>query len=214
MEKYDNPASRLLKIFEQAAGRGSNGDLSIQKVWAETFGLEPQDKVKIYKHLFQLVDLIDEIRSKIEKIEDINTELYLKHLGHIERMLLSLNLNTRWLEMYKRIPETAFYNLEFCSDTLSKFYKEKEIDKKELVSLKEDVDKLNEKVLSSNSLNEELKKLILDQLELIRRSISEYSIRGTTGLRESLSRNIGEIILNYSLFFFLYASHYLKSSRS
>ncbi len=201
MEKNDNPASRLLKIMYRANELGKGlPNAPIQMVWGKIFGIGPKDTLRIYYHLFQLNTLIVEIRSKIEKIVDIDSELYLKHLGHIERMLLSPNLSARWAEMYSRIPGEAFYSLEVCSNTLSKFYKEKEIDEKELKGLRDDVDKLNEKVLSSDSLNEELKILILDQLELIRRAISEYSIRGTAGLKESLTRSIGEIVINNSLF--------------
>ena len=115
-------------------------------------------------------------------------------------MLLSPKLSARWSEWYGRVPGEAFFNLEVCSDTLSKIYKEKEIDEKELKKLKDDIGKLYEKVYASTSLNEYLRTLILDQLELIRRAILEYRIRGVTGLRESLTTSLGEVHLNMPLF--------------
>lgn len=89
-------------------------------------------------------------------------------------------------------------NLAHCAEALS-CYDEKPIDDNELTSLDNDIADLFNKV-SDGTIDPELRIIILDLLEAIRRSISEYKIRGANGIRDHLAYCLGKVLQNKDLF--------------
>lgn len=196
MSKQSNPAERLYSILDQAR-RHQQG--SALQIWAEVFEIDldsPEGTRKAIRQIALMHDLVEDIRGKIRAM-DTNQNLYLRRFDKIEQAIKVDQLGAGWNSFSAHLDEATMINLEHCSELLSKSFAENDI-QDEIIEIKQQVDNLCEEVLAS-ALSEDVKAFILDELEIIRRGIAEYRIRGAQGLREALATNIGNIWLNKNM---------------
>ncbi|MBI5892781.1 MAG: hypothetical protein HZB79_03860 [Deltaproteobacteria bacterium] len=183
MIKTDNPAGRLYAILNEAKNMSHN--ISTRDVWLKVFKIESKSQTELFRTLTSLQELMDEIKEQLNEADDINKDLYIKYLPNIERVIRVTNLDTSWNSYRESLSDVAMYNLAHCAEILSSRYGESTIEEQELFKLKDEIDTLYE-IVRTGSLNKELKIIILDQLEIIRRAIHEYRIRGAKGLHKAL----------------------------
>src|SRR5690606_37844735 len=91
------------------------------------------------------------------------------------------------------LDEATMVALRFCADTLSRERGEGEVDSDTLAELSTEVSSLLEKVLASE-VPDELKVILSEGLEVVRRALLEYRLRGADGLRRALETVIGSLI--------------------
>ena len=195
MVKKDNPAGRLHAILTQARNQGNVPTI---EVWTKVFGAHTGNKTEIMRNMSKLMELLDEIKAKISKMEGINTELYLSRFPEIEAVVKATNYDAGWDGYKAHLNDAAMLNLAHCAEVLSK-YDENPVDGDELSELLKSVDELSEQVWKGN-LDEKLKWVVTDLLEALRRSIREYRIRGAEGLRRDLAFCVGMLVQNHALF--------------
>ena len=183
MTNMDNVASRLHSVLEQAAR--APGDISIKTAWKYAFGIESADLVLVYRNIFLLHQLLDELERQIKSIPNISHDLYLKSIPNIRQVLSLPNLNEAWSGHKHLLNAGVLGSLEFCAERLSNVRPEKVPPDEEIEALKQAVEELREQVLSGG-LNHELQFLLLDLLESMRRALYEYRFRGVSGLRQEL----------------------------
>lgn len=90
----DNPAQRLFEICSQSLE--SRPHLSAREVWGQVLDIDSDDLPKIYRALGALNDLAQETREQIEKLPNIDHELYLEDLPLVEKALSPINLDMSW----------------------------------------------------------------------------------------------------------------------
>lgn len=197
----DNPAGRLYKLLREAKKVQTGTGYT---TWGEVFGIQgikiqspPLDDhvIEVINGVVQLKELITEIEGKLGKIEGINLPLYLTPFARIKEAIKVSHLPINpYSNILNPISEGDLMVLVFCAEELNRHYSEQQVDGDLLTDIFAEVTVLFNEVVNSE-LPPELKVFILDQLEVIRRGISEYKIRGVERLRETLGELIGAIVI-------------------
>ncbi|HVF90410.1 MAG TPA: hypothetical protein VNH22_10105 [Blastocatellia bacterium] len=197
----DNPVARLFNILQSFKGLGGGGHTKQQvgKVFGlanTSMPLEKIDTVAIVVKVLNVVKLAEEAEDCLHKIEGLNKGLYLRAFPQIRQTLNLMlgSMDTAWDTCHQSLKNIEFTALEFAADQLSKHPLEQLIDDEELKTVQAEIDSVYDSV-SKSELNKELKHLILDQLELIRRALHEYKLRGAKRLREAFAESLGNLFL-------------------
>lgn len=193
MEVKNNPAGRLYDILDSA--RRQNPKESARKAWAAVFQVEPGDTGAILQMLADLISLMGEARTSIQRLEDVDQGLHLRPFAKIQSLLSTINLDATWEHWRNQIDETTLYGLQFSSDKLSRVSGSTQISSDELAEIRATVDELVATVADSR-LPTELKALLLRNLEAIRLSLTAYVVRGIDGIRAEVERSLGSILLH------------------
>ena len=195
MVKRDNPAGRLYEILSEAQ---RTPNMAVLAVWAKVLKAQPDDKTDIIRRISLMQELFDEVKIKISKIDGINTDLYLSRFQDLENAIKATNLDAGWDGYRHFINEAAMLNLAHCAEALAR-YDENIVDESDMTELLKSIDELSDKLISG-SISKPLKETILDLLETMRRSISEYRIRGADGMKRELAYCLGVLSLNHVQF--------------
>lgn len=195
MTSRNNAAGRLHNILTQAIGIGN---IPTFQVWAKVLDVAEGDKTELFRRIFQLHNLVDEVKTKITGFNGINNQLYLSRLPIIENVVKATNYDAVWDNYKPQLNEATMLNLEYCAEALAQ-YDEQAINEDELTKLTQDIHELSER-LHSSELHDDLKTVILEQIEVIRRAISEYKIRGAKGIRDEVAYCYGKTLQLYGLF--------------
>ncbi|MEQ6342921.1 MAG: hypothetical protein M3A44_15080 [Gammaproteobacteria bacterium] len=193
MEVKTEPAGRLYDIFHEAKLKPEAH--SSRKVWAEVFDVPEEDTGTILKMLAELIQLTHATKEKLEKLNDINHELYLRPFSQIERVLSHINLDAGWKHWKDQIDEPTIYGLQFCSDKLNRVTNYTKIPNEEIDSIKQSLSELTDQILNSE-LDNSLKELLVRNLEGLRQAIISFKIKGIEGIQREVELNLGSIILH------------------
>lgn len=190
-----NPAGRLYHLLSEAVRKNNNRTFG--KVWAEVFGIDPEDRGRLLVMLSHLIRQIEEGKEAVRSNpESLRQDLHLKPFEKLTKAFSVMNLDAKWRGWKKsHLPDETVSDLEWCAEGLKQVYPEGEIDGDELTKLREDVEELISEVRKAD-IEEDLKAVIIDGLEHVRRAIVEYDLRGVDGLVQALEQNIGTIHLH------------------
>lgn len=194
--KTDNPAGRLYEILDKTRSKSKTSRVRV--VWAEVLDIDPNDSLKILSSLTELVKLVAESKKRIQQIQGINTDLYLQPFENIEKAFANLNFTQQWEPIKNLLDEPTMLGLAYCADYLSREAGEKEIDPKKLAELLKAVEALQKEVLASD-LPEELKSVLIENLEKMHLSILGYRINGAEGIQRAIEMNLGSVFLHGDL---------------
>lgn len=189
-----NPAGRLYHLLKAAEPK--NKKMSFGEVWADVFGINPKDREQLLVSLSHIYQQMDEGRKLIEANPELPQELLLEPFQKLGKAFSVVNLGGKW-GGWKRshLPDGTLRDLQWCAQMLDDHYPESELDREQLTALREEVEKLISEVHKADS-PAHLKRIIVDGLEHVRRSIVEYDLRGADGLKDALEQNLGIIALH------------------
>ena len=193
MEVKNNPAGRLYDLLLTAQKQSVKEPA--RNAWAKVFDVEPADTGSLLKMLADLVGLVSQTRSSIERLEDVDHALYLKPFKKLEAFFSQVNLDGQWAHWQNQLDEPTLYGLQFAADRLSRNAGSTSISEKDLESLRAELEQLVTSVLGSD-LPQGLKALFLRSLESVRHALLVYRIRGIDGLEQELERAVGSLLLN------------------
>jgi len=192
MVNHNNQAGRLHKILTTAIDQPDG--LPTIHVWANVFNIDQEDKSSVFRMLILLQETTDDIKIKISSLSDVNSKLLLSLHTNIEYVVKATNLDASWASYKPQLNLAVMLNLAHCAEALSR-YDEKPIEANELTSLYDEITGLFNKV-ADGTVDPTLRDILLDLLEAIRRSITEYQIRGASGIRDQLAYCLGKVIQN------------------
>lgn len=195
--KQTNSAKRLLSILREASN--ITEDITLKEVWAKVFSYSSNSIFDIYRGLTKLNSLVDEVENCIKRTDRIDHKLHLKPFGTIRNLIKVTNLDVKWPTLRNKLSPELFTSLEFTDDVLSREWSDELIDQSELNDLLDEINTLLNDVLES-SLDEMLKRVLVDNLEKIRRVIIDYKISGNSALYLTFEETMGTIILNQDQF--------------
>ena len=193
LEVKNNPAGRLYDLLRAAQKHPAKEPA--RNAWAKVFSLEPTDTGALLKMLADLIGLVSQTRSSIERLEDVDHALYLKPFKKLETFFSQVNLDAQWAQWQGQLDEPTLYGLQFAADKLSRNAGSTSISEKDIESLRAELEQLVSNVLESE-LPQELKALFLRNLESVRHALLVYRIRGIDGLEQELERAVGSLLLN------------------
>lgn len=193
MEVKNNPAGRLHDLLQLAQRQAPKEPA--RKAWAQVFGVDQNDTGLLLQMLADLINLVSETRSSIERLDDVDHNIYLKPFKKIEKFFSQVNLDAGWEHWQKQLDEPTLYGLQFAADRLSRISGSTTIAQEDIQSIQAELEKFVESVLASD-LPQGLKALFLRNLESIRHALLVYRIRGVEGLENELERAVGSLMLN------------------
>ena len=196
MTELENPAKRLYALLSNA--KNQNIKKSTGEIWATVLGIEPANRGELLVGIADVIHLVDNVKRSISNLDDTNHELLLERYGNVEKVFTNLNFGQVWEHNQKFLDETTMYSLRVCSDVLSKGIGSKEVSGEELKKIQNEVEELLSAILSS-SFDSELKSVLVENLEAIRKSIIGYRINGVDGMRQALEKSIGASFINQKL---------------
>lgn len=202
MTAQNNPTGRLYEILMDAHGKPSanRNKKKIREIWAEVFDLDPSDTHSLLVRISALIDLTQRAKDSVQKLQGVNQEIYLEPFENIENALSLINFNAAWENFDRHLTEGTLVALNFCADTsANQSPLEKVIAKKKLEELLAEVNALLESVLDSD-LSPDLKRVIIFNLEGVRKAILDYRIYGIEGLRQVFEQNLGSMYVNKEQF--------------
>ena len=195
MATDNNPAGRLYQLL--SAARASNPHLPVKKVWSDIFKVSENELHKVYYYLTLLLSLVEHTEKEIKLIPNIDHQLYLRPFAPIKNILAVSNFDSSWSVHSQQLSDSVMTGLQFCSERLSHCRPDNPaVD--ELKDLKVEVDDLFESIQSS-TIDADLKSVLLDFTESMRRALTEYQLRGISGLREDLFSILDKLQRNFKL---------------
>jgi len=203
-----NPAGRLHALVSRVIKQQRRmADKPCLQLWAAVFDLsldrdEHEFATTLYEvisRLLQIEKLIDDTENGLRKIDGL-PDRYFRPFERIRALpVQSLkSLSSNIAATVNAISDGDMTVLEFCAERLEERHSERTIDEQELALILENVIILFNDVQQSN-LDVELKIFMLDNLESIRRGISEFRIRGPQRLKETLGEIIGTLAVNHEV---------------
>lgn len=193
MDVKTEPAGRLIDILEEARAKPETS--SVRVVWGEVFGVDAEETGTILKMLAELIQLVSHAKYQIQKLEGVDNELYLYPFRRVEKLLSTINLEASWKHNKGIIDDQTIFGLKFGSDRLNREIKISAIKEKDLELIKTSLTELSDLVQNSD-LEIELKRLLVRNLESLRRAIVAYKINGIEGLETELEACVGAVVLN------------------
>lgn len=193
LEVKNNPAGRLHDLLRVAQVQPAT--LQARNAWAVVFGVEVGDTAALLQMLADLICLVSETKKSIERIEDVDHNIYLKPFKKIEEFLTQVNLDARWEKWKNQLDEPTLYGLQFAADKLSRVSGCTSITEDEIDEIRKELEEFVTSILQSD-LPQGLKALLLGNLESIRRALLAYRVRGVEGIEGELERAIGSLVLH------------------
>jgi len=179
----DNPASRLYSILSRA--KATNAGI-VSEGYAQVFGLDAKDFGQLLRKLGLMSGEADKVARILKELGETRPhELYLESLPYIKKNFEIVHFAQQW-QQFKgpNFRDVDLKTLLFCADRLSQRRPEKTLASEVLQKLLDGVTELYEEV-SEADVEQELKAVLLDQLQKIRQAINDYAVRGIDGLREA-----------------------------
>lgn len=196
MDELENPAKRLHALLSSA--RKQNGKRPSGEVWATVLNIELSNQGELLVRIADMIHLVDKVKRSITNLNDANHNLLLERIHNVETIFTNLNFNQAWEVNQKYLDETTMYSLRVCSDVLSKGIGNKEVSEEELKKIQSSVEELLNSTLNAE-IDSELKSIVIENLEAIRKSIIGYRINGVDGMRQALEKSIGATIMHKKL---------------
>ncbi len=203
MERPDNPARRLHKLytsFEKHGGRGTtNNPTTAKDAWAAALDLKPKEELpELLAQFGVIVGLPKEIRERVKRLpEEEATELLGRHIPKFVRVLADYGIHARVREYRSIITSHEVESLLHIAQALDRQgAHEATVDAERVEKLRAEVATLLADVLDDDNLPPELRRFVLRHLERIERALRRLQVEGIDGLREALNLLAAEVIVD------------------
>lgn len=182
MNEFANPAQRLSRLIEQVAPQHEG--LTIAAVWAEAFGLDPQnieaDPHDVLAKLMLLRKEID-LAEKLMSETTFSKALYEPYFRRVRSSVSVANISAAWGNYKTNLQADTRLALKYCAEILPT---EPEISMEELQSVLDSVHRLREEV-DQSELAQAVREFLLSQLAIIEKAIHDYPIRGGVAIKKA-----------------------------
>ncbi|WP_342550943.1 hypothetical protein MKX57_09310 [Lysinibacillus sp. FSL M8-0216] len=192
----ENPALKLHSLLEQAFDISKDYS-SFNYIWSIVFDIDENDTPALMITYSSMLNLLLDTKSYISQDNKLNTERNIKFITNIENALGSIDFGGQMSSFRSHLSAetlTAFYYIAESINYRNEF-NDKPIDEPAINEIIKDVDNLIEGVLVS-PLPEEVKKLLLKNLTLIKASLQNYKISGYEGIQDAFDQTIGAVFRN------------------
>ena len=193
IQKKMNPAIRLHKLLTEFQKIRDNK--KFRQAISEVFEVEDIQSPEIFQSYVSIINLSLDVKERISAIPEISSDLYLRSIDNIQKALSTVNLEQDLNTFKAKFKPEDLHGLEFISDQLEKIESEEDLSEEQLFEFEKKVDQLIDEVRSAK-LEPDFTHFLVSHLFLIRTSIQNYRFFGSIGLRASLSRVVGEILLD------------------
>lgn len=201
MANHNNPAGRLLSLFESA--KRIDGGKKVIDPWTELLGDESTDRGVLFGRIGKVMTLPMSVRGAIERseLDEDEQRRYLGWEGSIQNAFSVLHFGAQWQTFTNRLDDRAMECLGFCDLYLSKRHAEPEASEDRLQLLRVQIqDLISDICKDSDGINGQLRAYMLKHLEMVERAISDYMIQGFEPLNTAFESLIGSIAIDYQAY--------------
>ncbi len=192
----NNPAGRLYEILTPALKKGGKiggiNNRTVKSVLSEVLDIAPEDSIDGINKLFTL---IKDTELAINKLYNVDIELYQSTIQEIKKAFQDFNVVGEWSEIANKIDRGTTEKLKFCADALSRQQGEIPLNVEEMNELHNEVRVLLERVIDAE-LNEDIRSFIFDKLQDIEQAIINYKFKGSEGLQRVIEATLGATLMN------------------
>lgn len=190
-----NPAQRLVCLVREAWKRPEN--TRTEEVWKQVLGTRKESD--FFYQYSRLLATVDEARSQLEQVNDLDRELHLQWVGPMERLLDPMRLHREWRETKTALPDPARVALDFAAHELSRRDQPGDVADDQMASLQKEVEELQAAIIAS-SMDERIKVVLLQQTNNVRLCLQAYRVSGADAIREAIERCLGSVVINFDAF--------------
>lgn len=196
---YDNPAARLLFILER--GKKIPANMNCRNAWQQLIG--PTDNnAMLISRLGKVMELPEQAINAIKDGFPNQGNTWSHWEAQVNQAFMVQNLNANWDTFINHIDAHSINYLKLASDLLQSKSNTKTLEGDQLLSVRADIQKVYEDILSSD-LSDEIKKYVVRYLRKILIGIDEYQITGAFPLLDSIETLIGHSAIDKSYHSFL-----------
>lgn len=195
METKNNPVGRLRDILNKFKVQ-ARPDTQISHLWAHVFDCDVTDTRAIFGGINLMYQLNFEARSATNSFAPGSPEFFFKPFDQVEQLLSVMAMHTQWNSVRELANDQTMTALEFIEHLLDAHYSKSAIGNNDkIVSLLAQIEELMESCLSS-SLDDDMKRFFVSQLQALRTALLEFRISGPAGLEAALDRASGAVLRN------------------
>lgn len=197
----DNPAGRLRAVMEvaQSVSRENSGADGWQRVLRD----DDEDMLELhilFERLGLVVALPASIRREVLAVEDVNHELYLRHIGVWEQAFSSrIRFDAQWAHFMEVFLGEHLYSLETCDELLSRMRHEPTLTPEFLMEVSGELDDLRERLLAA-ALSPDVLAFLLTGLDRMRDALRHYRFTGMWPVTTALEASLGAAQLQPEVF--------------
>ncbi|MEW1738816.1 hypothetical protein AB0346_22975 [Nocardia beijingensis] len=192
----NNPATRLAVIMENLRSQAANQ--SIRESFMNI--LNCHDEVEFFRAFGYLQRLPETIETAVQQYVDpehYELDQLLAWRGPIEDALLNAcSLNSATSNVTNKYQPSDIAVLKHCGYALSAAGVERRVDQETFDQLRSLIQALEDELMASEGVPNDLKDFILEQLDRIRRALRDFNLRGPEALNEILEQVTGSVIAN------------------
>jgi hypothetical protein len=188
------PAIRLQRLFAGAAKKRGQGKSQVD-AWAEILDIEDGDPLK---RMDRVAIALIEMRGEIARVRilcevnGLEKELWEAPLNRMERGVTILNLGQSLDSSFTDLAD-ALTSLAWLAAT------ENEIPKNDRLQELKMISDLEQRI-RGGTLPDDLKFFLFTQIDIIRRAIRDYELRGATVIRDAIYQVDGAVRDNENMF--------------
>lgn len=194
----ENPAHNLHLLLDSAYEQSRrNTFANFKDIWSKVFDIDKDDTSSLLASISSLLDLFLKTKEIITNNPNLNSERNLKFLSKIEKALNNLNFEGDMKHFTSSIDRETLTALSYIAELMDTVLglQNPQINEDEIKNLLIEIENLKESIIDS-SLPEDIRQLLVKNLNLIKESLDNYKITGIEGMRVALEQSIGSIFMN------------------
>jgi len=187
-ETRDNPAWRLYDIIESGL-RSQHG--TVLEFWAAALRVPRNDAAEIFRGIATANRLLDETETLLTSA-DIDHGYFLTNLAKVRQGLTITSLDSAAGSVVN-ILQPIHREIGYWAHQIATTEFAIRLSDEELSNLTTELIGVLDNVREATSLDDDLRRVVLDGLEGLRRAILEYRMRGSASLQEEVERLSGRL---------------------
>jgi hypothetical protein len=190
----ENPAAKLYSLLENAQRKGND---QCRTVWATVFDIDKSDTSALFSKYHSLLELYFSTKRLIKENDRLNNDRNNKYMNIIGQALGSFSLTNSNSQFSGLLTSEVMTALHYISENISLVYDlpDSVANEDEMKEILVDIETLISNITNSQ-LPPDVKQILVKNLFMIKESLHSYFITGIEGIRESLERTIGSVIMN------------------
>ena len=192
----NNPARRLHSIIQDLKKQPNE---RVDVAFAKALNVDPEDYTLLIKRIGLVFTLVDASKQAIEKIDEINHEIYLKPIRDVSDRLREIHLVSRVNNSsIHHITDSVMAYLDMTAEYLTKHLPEPTISNENRKKILNSIHDLWKETKDATEMPDKLRYFIFDKLDLLRRAVEIYDVSGATPVQEASESIIGSMFFKFN----------------
>jgi len=186
-----NPAATLCEILDRIFV--DRRDKTVRQAWAIEFNVSPEDTGSLFYLLSKVNQSLEEIKSKLVAMPGFDSSIILEPLANLGTGICFPNLDQPIGSIGHYYNDQVKLSLKIASSYYSKQEIQPHIPEEQRAEIKAEIESLFD-FISKCDMDPELRYILLDLIETMRRALAEFQIRGNQSLQDVLDQSLGRLL--------------------